>query len=84
MTGTYLSLARCETVLQELLVLASFCESDVLIKGPMHEIFCAKIFTQSKSVWVDDLGTKQDNLKLFLCLSLKFAILLFQRMSRVR
>ncbi len=45
----------------------------VPLKGPMYEIFFAEIFINL--VWVDDLRTTQDNLKL-LCLSLKFAILL--------
>jgi hypothetical protein len=27
------------------------------LQGPKHEIFVAGIFTQIRSVWVDDLGT---------------------------
>jgi hypothetical protein len=29
-----------------------------LLKGPKLEIFVAKFFTQSRTVWVDDLGTE--------------------------
>ncbi len=29
------------------------------LKGPKLEIFVAKFFTQSKPVWVDDLGTRK-------------------------
>jgi hypothetical protein len=30
----------------------------LLLKGPKLDIFVAKVFTQSRTVWVDDLGTK--------------------------
>ncbi len=29
------------------------------LKGPKLEIFVAEFFTQSKPVWVDDLGTRK-------------------------
>jgi hypothetical protein len=38
-----------------------FCRSQPppLLKGPKLEIFVAEFFTQSKPVWVDDLGTRK-------------------------
>ncbi len=29
------------------------------LKGPKLEIFVAEFFTQSKPVWIDDLGTRK-------------------------
>jgi hypothetical protein len=47
----------------------------VALKGPKLEIFVAEFFTQSKPVWVDDLGTKKKNL-FFLCLGPYISVLI--------
>ncbi len=48
------------------------------LKGPKREIFISKFFTQSKSVWIDDLGAR--TLKyIFLCLGLILVILYFKQ-----
>jgi hypothetical protein len=34
-----------------------------MLKGPKLEIFCSRVFTQIRSVWVGDLGTVNINIK---------------------
>jgi hypothetical protein len=41
------------------------------LNGPKLEIFVAEFFTQSKPVWVDDLGTRKE-IKFFLFLAFYF------------
>jgi hypothetical protein len=36
-----------------------YVSSMFCLKGPKHEIFIAKFFTQFKPVWEDDLGTRK-------------------------
>ncbi len=39
---------------------------DTALKGPMHEMFIAEFFAQSKPVWVDDLESRQKKFKICL------------------
>jgi hypothetical protein len=44
------------------------------LKGPKQDLFGSRVFMQSKSVWVGDLGTRLKNLNFD---GLKIAILYF-------
>jgi hypothetical protein len=51
----------------------------VVFKGPKLEIFGSRVFTQIRSVWVGDLGTRQKNSKI-----LWFRLEKFKRYRRRR